>query len=141
MKLEQIIFIVVASVVGLLIIGALLFRPIKKVIYKKKYINIYGRIIYQLVLDNDFFLINQLVLKLDDNNEMHIDHVIFGEKYIYVIKDRYYNGKIEGKPLDESWVFRNGKKSKYVDNPLILNSLRIEKLSLLSGIDKSFFIS
>ncbi len=103
----------------------------------------FGKRIYHIALYNDFYLINQINLKLDDDNEAHIDHLLFGEKYIYVIKDRYYDGALTGQARDVNWMFyqRFGRRGKFIANPFLLNRVRVEKLALVTGLDPHFFIS
>lgn len=142
LSVPQIIFIFSAIVLILLILAVLLYKPISKAFYKKNYISHYGKMIYQFALYHDYYLINELILPLDGDNKAHIDHILFGEKFIYVIKDRYYNGPIEGKEDDQSWIYyRKKNKKEVIDNPLLRNMLRVEKLSIITGIDRSIFIS
>ncbi|MFA5235618.1 MAG: nuclease-related domain-containing protein [Bacilli bacterium] len=103
----------------------------------------FGKRIYHIALYNDFYLINQINLKLDDANEAHIDHLLFGEKYIYVIKDRYYDGALTGQERDVNWMFypRFNRRGKYITNPFLLNRVRVEKLALVTGLDQHFFIN
>ncbi len=103
----------------------------------------FGKRIYHIALYNDYYLINQINLKLDDDNEAHIDHLLFGEKYIYVIKDRYYDGALTGQARDVNWMFyhRFGRRGKFIANPFLLNRVRVEKLALVTGLDPRFFIS
>ncbi len=143
MTLPQIIFIIVASVTVVFILFLLLFKPIRRKIYKKSYVNLYGKTLYQIALDNDYYLINGLVLALDNDSVMHIDHILFGDKYIYVIKDRYYDGHVMASEEDNSWIFQSRKNNEknYIDNPLKNNIVRTNKLALISGFDRSLFIS
>ena len=95
-----------------------------------------------LLFLNDYYLINNLVIKNNNQLICRIDHVLFGDKYIYVIKDRYYRGAISGKKEDSTWFFYSNQKKQFeMDNPMAMNEKRLEKLSLVTNIDKSFFIS
>lgn len=143
MTIPQIIFVVASAVVFVFIIGLLLYKPVRRHIYRKNFSNIYGKTLYQVALDYDFYIINDLALALDNENIMHIDHILFGDKYIYVIRDRYYDGSIEANEDDNSWIFtsRKDKRKIYVDNPLKNNILRTNKLALISGFDRNLFIS
>lgn len=125
-----------------LIIFLLCYRPIKRNYMKNNYIKSYGDLIYKIALDNDYYLINELLLKLDDNNSVHIDHILFGEKFIYLIKDRYYDGFIEAKERDKSWVFTSrNRERKFIDNPLINNSIRVKRFASLAGLNESYIYS
>ena len=48
----------------------LLYRPIKKSILKKKYVEIYGKKIYLIARDFDYFLINNFDYKLSDGTKL-----------------------------------------------------------------------
>lgn len=139
------VFIALAILLVLLVVFALVYRPLKRKLLTKNYVKIYGRSIYHLAEDLDYYLINNLALSSNDRSKIVIDHVLFGEKYIYVIKDRYYNGGISAKEKDNSWIYYTGKKKnltkQYIDNPLKINMLRLKKLAQITGIDKSMFIS
>lgn len=138
---EQTIYVIVASILVLLLLIMWLYRPIKKIIYRYRYRSIYAKELYKIALDNDYYLINNLVLKLDDEVDIHIDHILFGDKYIYVVRDRYYNGLIAGIDRDKKFVLKKHKQQLLIDNPLIKNGMRIEKLSLITHFKQNLFIS
>ena len=91
------------ALVALLAVVWLLFPIFKTMYIKKHLVPYFGKRIYHIALYNDFYLINEVNLKLDEDSEAHIDHLLFGEKYIYVIKDRYYDGAIDGQEKDSNW--------------------------------------
>ena len=66
---------------------------------------------------------------------------MIGQKYIYVIRDRYYPGAISAKEDDQKWIFYKGKSKKIISNPLLLNRLRADRLSLISNMSPDYFIS
>jgi hypothetical protein len=124
--------------------GVLLLIPLmKQSYYRHHLVKIFGKFIYHIALYSDYYLINNMSLRLDPDHTAHIDHILFGEKYIYVIKDKYYKGALSGKENDESWVFfpDDRRKSRYIDNPLKVNRVRTEKLGLFTGLDEDLFIS
>lgn len=137
------IFIVSCVLGGALLLYLFLSPLIKSYLYKHFTLKMYYKKIKKVVYDHDFYLINKWSLEMGEGDQgVHIDHLIFGEKYIYVIKDRYYEGALSAKADDKSWVYYfSPKKKKYIDNPLILNHIRADRLSLSSGLDRSYFIS
>lgn len=138
----QIAFIVTASLAGLLLLFILFFRPIKRSILSHRYVRNYGRLIYKIALDYDFYLINQFGLLREGNEIRTINHILFGTKWIYVIKDCYYRGAISAKENDASWIhYLNKKKKRYIDNPLKVNAENINQLSMITQIDKNMLIS
>lgn len=134
--------ILVASIVAALILIIALFPLFKRAFYTRNFVKIYYRDIYKIALYFDFFLINELILKLDDQNTSTLDHVIFGDKYIYAIKDKYLSGTLTGKAEDQQWIHQpRRQRPKRIDNLLKFNRIRVEKMSLVTGLDYELFIS
>ncbi len=137
--------IIIASLLAIALVGLvmLLVPWIKHGYFKTHLVRIYGKFVYHIALYGDYYLINKMNLPIDSDHTAHIDHILFGEKYIYVIKDRYYNGSLSGKENDESWVYfpDDRRKSRYIDNPLKINRQRTEKLGLFTGLNEDLFIS
>lgn len=131
------------SAIALTGIVLLLIPLIKQGYYRSRLVGIYGKFVYHIALYGDYYLINKMNLPVDSDHTAHIDHILFGEKYIYVIKDKYYKGSLSGKENDESWVYfpDDRRKSRYIDNPLKVNRQRTEKLSLFTGLSEDLFIS
>ena len=139
------LFIALAILTTLSILFFLLFPLIKRNSLRKNFINSYGRVVYGLANEKDFYLINRLLLKSNDGNNIDIDHLLLTNKYIFVIKDFYFEGALLGKDSDNTWVYYFGSvkepSKKLVPNPLFENDRRLNKLSLITGLDKSFLIS
>jgi len=140
--LYRIIFIVVAIILALLLIALILFPFIKRHYEFKNFNEIYFKRINRIALDHDYLLINNLVLRDHNGVICRIDHILFCEKYIYVIKDRYYRGGISGNYNDNIWFFygKKGIKEEF-ENPMHINEKRIEKLANITHFDKSYFVS
>jgi hypothetical protein len=139
----QLIIVFVLALISLSSLIVLLQPAIKDWFYQRQHMEIYHKTILRIAEDQDFQLINPVILKLDDSTFLKIDHLLFGDKYIYVIKDEYYNGSMLGKHKDQNWLFHHFDKKKgvYVKNPFIVNARRIEKLSLLTQLNESLFVS
>ena len=136
------IFICALIFILLLLLFLIIFPFAKRHYNFKNFQKIYYKEIRKIAEINDYYLINNLVIKNNNQLICRIDHVLFGDKYIYVIKDRYYRGAISGKKEDSTWfLYSNQKKQFEMDNPMAMNEKRLEKLSLVTNIDKSFFIS
>lgn len=114
--------------------------------YAKSHLNkMFNRIIYRYVQEKDFYLIPFVKVKLPGNKDVIIDHLIFGDKFIYAVKDLYFQGGLLGKGSDKDWSYYEYKhhqpKSRYIPNPFVLNRHRIDKLTLVTGLDPQHFIS
>lgn len=140
---ELSIFAVSFFAVLVLFLALLLCPLLKRRLMKKKTIPMYYKKIYRVALDQDFYLINSFANKTADEEEFHIDHILLGNKFIYCIRDRYYDGAIRAKEGDDNWVFYS-KKDKggiLIPNPLKVNAQRVERMSLMSGLSPDLFIS
>lgn len=124
----------------------MLAYPMFKDSYASKHLNqIFNKIIYKVIHLQDYYLIPQVKIKLPGNDTVIIDHLVFGDKFIYAIKDLYFKGGLLGKPDDKDWQYYTfkGKKDSFtfIPNPYFLNQKRIEKLSIVTGLDQRLFIS
>ncbi len=140
---ELCIFIV-AAVLTSALFAYLLFAPVvKRSLCKRRTIQMYYKKIYKIALDNDFYLINSFANKTAEEEEFHIDHILIGEKFIYCIRDRYYEGTIRAKENDPNWIYysRKYKDGYLIPNPLRMNEIRVQRMSLMSGLSRKLFIS
>ena len=137
----QIAFLIIVPIIVLAALFCLIFFPVRKARMKKEFKYYYYRFIYKEALYQDLYLINNFMFKIDDTHVGKIDHILFANKYIYIINDYYFDGDIEGKDTDASLIFisRTGKK-KYMDKLLLDNKKLISKLSLITGINSSLMI-
>lgn len=137
----QITFIIVASVVAAILFFIFVVVPLMRIIHKKYYKNYYYKKIYNYTLNRDYYLINNFVFRLDSKHNTIIDHILFGEKFIYVIMDKYYEGDLTGNSYDQSLVMlaKNGSKN-YVDNPYVTFNKLLSRLSTVTGISTDLMI-
>jgi len=140
--LLRILLIVVCIILGILLVALVLFPFFKRRYEVKHFKDIYYKKINRIALDNDYLLINNLVLKDNSGVICSIDHILFAHKYIYVIKDRYYRGGISGNYSDNVWFFygQKGVKEEF-ENPMRINEKRIDKLANITHFDRDYFIS
>lgn len=140
-----VLFISFASLSFLAILFFALFPFIQRKIYLKNPKKAYWRSIYRLAMDYDYYLINNLTLQNVDNKKLVIDHLLFGDKYLYLIYDVYYDGAVKYKREDNSWLYYYGRGNKinqqYVTNPLLANNKRLKKLAVQTCLDEQYFIS
>ena len=78
----------------------------------------------KFAIDHDFPLLNDVVIQVRENKYIKIDHVMIGNKYIYVIACKCYYGYLNAKAIDEKWVLYVGGKLKHIENPLKNNYKR-----------------
>ena len=95
---------------------------------------------YRLAMNKDYYLINKLVLNSHDSQQLVIDHLMFGNKYIYLIHDFYCEASLYGKDCDNSLLVRSKKGNSYVENPLDVAKQQLKELSVLINFDESLFV-
>ena len=137
----QLAFIIIVPVVLLVFLAICLYFPISHT-YNRKHFQIhYYKRVYKVALENDYFLINQFLFKIDSAKFANVDHILFGNKYIYVLSSKYYQGDLVGKYNDKSLILisHRGKKC-YTDNPFNQVKFLASKLSSSTGIDASLMI-
>ena len=137
----QIAFLIIVPIIVIAGLFCAIYFPVRKRRMRIQYKYHYYRFIYKEALLQDLYLINNFMFKIDDTHYGKIDHILFANKYIYIINDYYFEGDIEGKDSDASLIFisRTGKR-KYIDNMILDNKKLIGKLSLITGINTSLMI-
>ena len=105
---------------------------------KKKRINMKLK---KFALDHDFPLLSDVVIQVRENKYIKIDHIMIGNKYIYVIACKCYYGYLNAKTIDEKWVLYKRDKLVHIDNPLKNNEKRIKILANLLENSMEDFIN
>jgi len=142
-KLNQIqmAFVIIVPIVLLIFFAICIYVPVMGAYNRKNFQIHFYKQVYRVALDHDFYLINKFVFKVDSSKNATVDHILFGEKYIYVIISKYYQGDLVGKYLDKSLIFISHKGKKcYTDNPYNESKYMTSKLSSSTGIDASLMI-
>lgn len=127
----------------IIIIVALYFFPIIKRIFKHRHFRYYmGKKIYKIAHDNDYLLLQNLVLKVNADSYAKFDHILFGNNYFYLINDKSYSGDVIGSNRDEIWqYYSTATTAQGIKNPLRVNQRRMELFSNITGIDKELLIN
>ena len=135
------IYIVICVIVGCAVLFMLLYGPVRRFLCRHFLVHVYYHKVKRVVYDNDYLLINDFMNKISSKESFTIDHLMAGDKFFYVIRDRYYPGAIAAKEDDPKWIYYKGKKKGPINNPLLLNKVRMERLALLANMDPKYFIS
>lgn len=137
----QISFMICVGVVGLVLIFCAIFFPIRHHYIRKKFHEYYYKKIYRVAFNQDYYLINDFLFRIDDSTVMGIDHILFADRYIFIINDYFYDGDLLGNADDKSLIFVNKKGNKqYTDNPFITSEKIVSRLSMITGIDSSLMV-
>jgi len=118
----------------------LFFR--KKILQRFALLRYFYPVVRKTAVYHDYYLINKLEIQLVSNESLFIDHMLFGNKYIYVINDYLFKGVLTGNAQDSKWILKDKKGQEImVDSPLLKNKKLVEKLSLRTSLDHATFIA
>lgn len=141
LSIGQIAFLVIVPLIVVAIIVLVIFLIVRHKSIKTNFKYRYYKRIYKISMDNDYYLINDFLFKIDDTHVARVDHILFGDKYIYIVNDFYYPGDISGKENDKSIILIDQKGKKvYEDNPIEINKKLVRRLALAVGINPSLMI-
>lgn len=141
LNLLQIIFLVVTPIVVIALVVFFIVIPINKKREKKHFKEYCYKSIYKIAFDEDYYLINNLLFRVDPTKVARIDHILFGNKYIYIIIDAYFEGDLTGKETDKSLILINERGKKYyTDNQYLVSKALVKSLADSTGIDNSLLI-
>ncbi|HZJ89910.1 MAG TPA: NERD domain-containing protein [Bacilli bacterium] len=134
--------LIVAGIVVLVTILVVVILVIRKRHLKKRFqVKYFYPHVYKTALYYDYYLINTFNIALTSQLDLKIDHLLFGNKYIYIINDYIYEGILTGNKQDRSWILKDLKgEESYITNPLKVNDEIRKKLSLKTAIDDATFI-
>lgn len=130
-EIKRLIFWVVVSILTiiLLVLIVLKISSRNKHYYGKNPKNKkLDRKIKKYARDRDFLFLTDVFLPVDNNKAILIDDIILGNKYIYVISQKHWDGYIKGFEYDTKWLLTAKVRTVYVDNPLIGNRYKVQTL-------------
>ena len=130
-EIKNLIFWVIIGifVVILLILIILKIKSKDKHYYGKNPKNkTLDRKIKKYARDRDFLFLTDVFLPVDNNKAVLIDDIILGNKYIYVISQKHWDGYVKGFEYDTKWLLTAKVRTIYVDNPLIGNRYKVQAL-------------
>ncbi len=124
----MIAFVITAVIVIILLLLAFIFFPIiNRFLEKKFFKKMVAKKLYKSSVNDDVFLINDVVLNNDKS--IKFDHMYFGQKFIFCIKDLYVDVGINGSAKN-NLLFNYDKKGKktFIENPLMVNDNQVSQL-------------
>ena len=123
------VFLIVMTIILVILLLLLLIPLTYKLLLRKYFKYFVNRKLYALSKEEDYLLVNELILDLSDDVCLHIDHILCGDKFIYIVSDRYLFDAVEGSPEDDTFFLHKGKKRIECKNSLKLNRRRAYLLS------------
>ena len=92
-------------------------------------------------LGKEYLIINDLMIRTEDNRTHQIDHVVISKYGIFVIETKQYDGYITGNDYDKKWCMKAGKNKLYINNPVHQNYGHIKALQEVLKLNEKNFIS
>ena len=119
---------IILLVVFILLIILKIKASNKHNLHKNKKNKRLDRKIRKFAKNNDFLFLNDVFLPIDNSHAIIIDNIIFGNKYIYVISQKHWEGELKGYEYDTKWMVTTKHSTKYVDNPINGNRFKVRIL-------------
>jgi len=122
----------------LLVIGGIVIYFIRKHNAVNNFKRATWKKLYRLAQAKDFYLLNKVYVNTELDT-LHMDHLLVGDKYIYVIASRYYESDIQGDSyVTSKWevVSKDKKLIREITNPVIYNEKRTICLAKFLGWNK-----
>lgn len=131
-------------ILALLIFAVIFFLSfpfIKRIVLRNKFVKYSGGKVSRISKTRKLNVVNNIKLA-NLNDDVEINHIIFGKKFIYLISDLYLDGIVSGDNISKSWIYLNKfvKEVKYIPNLVNDGLEKIKTFSSLAGIDKSILI-
>ena len=87
---------------------------------------------------NDYLLLNDYHIHIDDKHVGVIDHVLITNKFIIIINDFMYSGVITGDYNDEQLKIVDKSGERLIINPLNYNINLTKRIAIFNNLDNSF---
>ncbi len=90
----------------------------------------------------DYYLINEFKVHSDDEYSPSVDHLLLGNKYIYLIYDYYFEGAVDASLEDDYWIYHkmDGSKVK-ISNPIKKSKKISEYFAVANSIDPAYMVT
>jgi hypothetical protein len=138
LSLSQKIYISFAILGGLIVIfllWLLFYRNLYKKYCLKKAV---GYTLYRYSNLNDFLLLNDYRVHIDDKHIGHIEHVLISNKFIIIINDFQISGVLSGEYNSEQLKLTTKKGEELIANPLNYNRNLTRRVALFNDLDNNF---
>lgn len=112
------LFIALIVLLVLAIVFFVTFPILRRKIIAQKYSLFCSKKIRAIAKKNNYLFLTNLNLTNYSGDEIKIDHILFGKKYIYILINYFFNGDIKGTSENNSWILekRRNEGCEYIDN-------------------------
>ena len=127
------------SILGGLIVLILLLLVFYRNVLRQKYLkNRVCRSLYKFSNLNDYLLLNNYKINIDDRHFGQIDHILITNKFIVIINDFPISGIITGDYSNEHLSVTDKNGTKLIVNPLNYNINLTKRIAIFNNLDNSF---
>jgi len=136
-------FIALLIVLIVFVIGFVVLMTLLRTMTSETFVKLATNKVRRFSKRKKLYSIQDLHLLNHDREKVNVNHVIFGNKYIYLISDLFLKGFVSGEVNDNSWVYFNNitKKTHYLDNLNKVSEKNIQDFAGILGISKDLIIS
>ena len=136
-------FIALAIILVLFIVAFVLFLLMLRKMTSESFKRLATRKVRNIARRHKLLAIENLNILNYKREHLGIDHVIFGNKYVYIITDYMLKGFVSGEVNDNSWVYFNKlkKKNQYLDNLSYVSDKNIQEFAGILGISTEPIVS
>ncbi len=127
--------VIIASVIVLALLALLFYNNIYK---KRNFKKVVGYSLYRYSTLQDYLLLNDYHIHIDENHISDIDHIVITNKFIVIINDFALSGVLSGGYSDNQIKLTTNKGEKMINNPLNYNRNLTKRLALFNDLDNSF---
>lgn len=133
------LFVLLAILIVLGFAVWFLYTPVKRMLFRRHKKAFFEHYCMKVAKNGDFYCLNGLTLVEEGGSKIKIDHIIGGDKFVYIISDSYYEGVIRGRSRDPNWDYlgKDGSKQAIL-NPIIEMGNLMERLSVFANLPLSY---
>ena len=136
---HKLIFYILGSFILILILAYICFH---------NYVNLFvvaitgkkrvERKLYKGCKENDFLIITDLYVPVEESKMKHLDAIIFGNKYIYIVSIVKNSGEVKVSLTDQKWRIVYNNELSLINNPFVYNEKVMHKLAdVVEGLEYS----
>ena len=135
-------WIILILVIVLLLACIIVFfsYPLKLFVEKHRHKKRVYKTLHYFCDEADQLMLNNVVLYLpgDKSEPTKFDHIVFADKYIYVVSSVFFEGGLYGN-VEDSALFRRDDKGKIIKiiNPVVQNENKVRKLEAVLDVPHS----
>ncbi len=133
----QIAYIISAIIAGLLIIALFVVLIFQNAYAPKHIRELTYMKLSRICNENDYLLLNNYRIPIDDSNIGSIDHIVISNKFIIIINDFSLSGIISGSATNEKLKAFGKKGANLIVNPLNYNINLTKRLALFNDLNNS----